>query len=160
MREHGFMAKPNVDAEVIGLLADERGLPREKVQPSARLLHDLGMDGDDAVDFFNSVHERFGTDLTNLYEDWSNHFGPEGFSCWNGVIILPAALVGGLIAGAADLSAFSGVVVTITLLGAWVWAIRRWGPPDKIVPVTVSDVIAAVENGAWPRRSDDQSSSS
>jgi len=51
--------------EVIDLLAHERGLTRDKFNPSDRLLHDLGMDGDDAVDFFNSVHERFGTDLTH-----------------------------------------------------------------------------------------------
>jgi hypothetical protein len=118
------------------------------------------MDGNDAVDFFNGVHERFGTDLTNLYEHWSSHFGPEGFSCWNGLIILPAALVGGLIAGKADLSIFWGVLITVALLAAWIWTVRRWGPQDKMVPVTVGEVVAAVKTGARPRRPEDQSSSS
>jgi hypothetical protein len=38
MGEHGRMAMPNVEAEVIDLVANERGLPYEKVQLSSRLL--------------------------------------------------------------------------------------------------------------------------
>jgi hypothetical protein len=74
------MASRNYESEVKAILANERGLSPERLQLSDRLLQDLGMDGD-AVDFFNGVHERFGTDLTNLHEHWSEHFGPEGFSC-------------------------------------------------------------------------------
>lgn len=139
-------------SEVIDLVADERGLPREKIHLSDRLLQDLGMDGDDAVDFFNSLHERFGTDLTHLHEHWSEHFGPEGFSYLNGLVIIPAAIIGGLIAGFAGLSTFWGVAVTVALLAAWLWVMRRWGPPDRMVPVTVREVVAAIEAGAWPSR--------
>lgn len=139
-------------SEVIALLADERGLPREKIHLSDRLLQDLGMDGDDAVDFFISVHDRFGTDLTHLRQNWSEHFGPEGFSLWNGLVIIPVAIIGGLIVGSAGFSTFWGVAVTVALLAAWLWAMRRWGPPDRTVPVTVQEVIAAVEAGAWPSR--------
>lgn len=139
-------------SDVIDLLADERGLPREKVNLSDRLLQDLGMDGDDAVDFFIGVHERFGTDLTHLHEHWSEHFGPEGFSLKNGLVIIPAAIIGGLLAGFAGLSAFWGFAVTAALLAAWLWAMRRWGPPDRMVPVTVQDVVAAVDAGKWPSR--------
>lgn len=100
------MASRNLTAEIIELVADQSGVPREKIHLSDRLLQDIGMDGDDAVDFFNSVHERFGTDLTHLHEHWSEHFGPEGVSCWIGLVIIPAAIIGGLAAGAAGLSDF------------------------------------------------------
>ncbi len=146
------MATRDHQSEVIDLLAHERGLPREKVYLSDRLLQDLGMDGDDAVDFFNSVHERYGTDLTHLHEHWSQHFGPEGFSCWNGLVFMPAAIIGGVVAGKAGLSTFWGVAITVALLSSWLWVMRRWGPPDRIVPVTVGEVVAAVEAGAWPSR--------
>jgi hypothetical protein len=152
MGQHARMATPNQQSEVMDLLAHERGLPREKVHLSDRLLQDLGMDGDDAVDFFNRLHERFGTDLTQLHEHWSEHFGPEGFSCWNGLVIIPAAVIGGVVAGVAGLSTFWGVAITVVLLVAWLWVMRRWGPPDKMVPVTVQEVVAAVEAGAWPSR--------
>ncbi len=146
------MASRNHKSEVIDLVAHERGLSREKVHLSDRLLQDLGMDGDDAVDFFNSVQERFATDLTHLHKHWSEHFGPEGFSCWNALVILPAAVIGGVVAGVAGLSTFWGVAITVALLAVWLLVMRRWGPPDRVVPITVATVVAAVEAGAWPSR--------
>ena len=146
------MASRDCQSEVMDLLAHERGLPREKVELSARLVQDLGMDGDDAVDFFNSLHERFGTDLAYLHEHWSEHFGPEGFSCWNGLVIIPAAVIGGVVAGVVGLSTYWGVAITVALLAASLWVMRRWGPADKMVPVTVQEVVAAVEAGSWPSR--------
>jgi acyl carrier protein len=146
------MASRNYESEIKNILANERGLSPEKIQLSDRLLQDLGMDGDDAVDFFKGLHERFGTDLTHLHERWSEHFGPEGFSCWAGLAIMPAAIIGGGVAAVAGLSTFWGVALIIALLTMSLWAIRRWGPRDKRVPVTISEVVAAVEVGAWPRR--------
>lgn len=148
------MNDASLQSEVVSRVSEQTGVPRQSVEPSSRLLHDLGMDGDDAVDFFNAVHERFGTDLTHLYEHWGEHFGPEGFSCWNGLIIVPAALIGGLLAGAAGVSTLGGALITIALLGVVLWAMRRWGPPDRMVPITIRDVVTAVELGAWPRRPD------
>jgi hypothetical protein len=140
------MASRNLQAEVIDLVADKCGLAREKVQLSDRLLEDLGMHGDDAEDFFKSVHDRFGTDLTHLHQHWSEHFGPEGASCGNGFVILPTALVGGLVAGAGG-PAFWGVAVTVALFAIWLWRRR---PPNRMAPVRVGQVLAAVEAGAWP----------
>jgi hypothetical protein len=151
MGPHNLVENRALRAEVIDLILDERGLPREKVHLSSRLAEDLGMDGDDAVYFFRSVQERFGTDLTHLHEGWNKRFSPEGFSCWNGLIIIPASIVGGLMAGAAGLSTFWGVAVAAALLAAWAWGMRRWRPPDRMIPVTVAEVLAAVEAGAWPR---------
>jgi hypothetical protein len=47
------------------------------------------------------------------------------------VLIIPAAVIGGLVAGAASLSTFWGVAVTIALLAAWLWVMRRWAPADR-----------------------------
>jgi len=75
------MASRDHQSEVIDLVADERGLPRQRVQLSHRLLQDLGMDGDDAVDFFNLVHERFGTDLTSSMSIGANISDRRGSRC-------------------------------------------------------------------------------
>lgn len=139
-------------SEVVMMLAKERGLSPAKINASSRLLHDLGMDGDDAVDFFTALHERFGTDLSALHEGWSDHFGPEGFSCWNGLVIMSAAVVGGVAAALLNIGAAGGIVITVALLALWLWIMRIWGPPEKMQPITVDQVIAAVEAGAWPRR--------
>lgn len=138
--------------EVVEMLAKERGLSPTEIDASSRLLQDLGMDGDDAADFFTSLQERFGTDLTALHEGWSDHFGPEGFSCWNGLLIIPVAVVGGVVAALLDFGAVGGIAITFALLALWLWAMKTWGPPDKMQPITVKQVIAAVEAGSWPRR--------
>lgn len=145
------MASRKLEAEILDLVADERGLPRHKVQPSSRLVEDLGMDGDDAVDFFNTIHERFGTDLAKLHANWSEHFGPEGSSCGINLVIIPVAIIGGLVAGVAQSSIVWGIALTVALLAAaWLWVMRRWEPQAPMIPVTVAEVVAAVEAGVWP----------
>ena len=139
-------------SEVMEMLAQDRGLPPNQIEPSSRLLQDLGMDGDDAVDFFSSLEDRFGTDLSALQERWSEHFGPEGFSCLNGLVFLPAAVIGGVVAGLLNQGAVAGFAIFVAVLPLWFWAMNKWGPPDRMKPITVAEVIAAVEAGAWPRR--------
>lgn len=146
------MVTATLKAEVLRLVVEQTGVVPAKVQLSSRLLHDLGMDGDDAVDFFNRVHERFGTDLTHLNRRWSGHFRPEGISWRHGAVTIPAAVVGGVVAGVAGLSKLWGVAIALALLVALLWAVRRWRPPDRTAPVTVGEVVAAVEAGAWPSR--------
>jgi hypothetical protein len=41
-----------------------------------RLAQDLGMDGDDAVDFFDAFQQDFGVDLEDLHMHWDQHFSP------------------------------------------------------------------------------------
>jgi hypothetical protein len=40
---------------------------------SSRLSQHLGIEGDDAVEFFVAVQEKFGTDLTALHQQWPDH---------------------------------------------------------------------------------------
>jgi acyl carrier protein len=69
-----------IEDEVFDFVAKERGIKREKLKLSDRLLVDLGMDGDDAVEFFDKFEKKFDVDLTYLEEHWSEYFGPEGIS--------------------------------------------------------------------------------
>lgn len=55
-----------IEDEVFDFVAEERGMKREKLKPSDRLLVDLGMDGDDAVEFFEKFENKFEVDLTYL----------------------------------------------------------------------------------------------
>jgi acyl carrier protein len=146
------MQSRDLQGEVIDLIAEQCGTAREKILLSKRLSQDLGIEGDDAVEFFESVQERFGTDLTSLGENWSKHFVPEGFSIWNGLIIIPLALIAGMIAGVLGLNNFWAFILALTIIVACYWAIARWGPPDRMIPITVGDVVSAVEAGKWPSR--------
>jgi hypothetical protein len=62
------------------MLSDERGVRREEISLDKSVNFDLGMDGDDAVQFFEAFGERLSIDLTSLGEEWDLYFAPEGFS--------------------------------------------------------------------------------
>jgi acyl carrier protein len=144
----------SMEAEVIRLLETQTGVPPQHIRPSSRLSQDLGIEGDDAVDFFVAVEEKFGTDLTALHQQWPDHFIGEGMSLWNLVLILPVGFAGGLIAAWLDAAALVGFAITIFLLVAGMWAMNRWGGADKMMPITVAEIVEAVKAGAWPTRAE------
>lgn len=141
------MTSYDLRAQTISLLASERGLAPEVLRGSDRLLQDLGMDGDDAVEFFESVHRQFGTDLSHLYENWSAHFGAEA-APWFWFI---AIFVGGVVplsAGAAGLQWFWAFSLCSISAAASIWL--TWKMGNRLRPITVDDLVAAVEAGRWP----------
>lgn len=139
------------DILIFEMLAKERRIPEHQLQPYSRLVHDLGMDGDDAVDFFASLSDRFGTDFSSLESSWSDHFSPESHYTWRAMAVWPAAIIGGAIAGLKELGLLGGIGITILLLFLWYLAMRRRGPIRGLTAVTVGEIIAAVDAGAWRR---------
>jgi acyl carrier protein len=144
------MAAHSIEAEVIDLIAHERGLPRRKVILSSRLLHDLGMDGDDAVEFFQDFEKRYGPDLAPLYRHWDRHFGPEGFGSPMMFLILLALvfLPIPLIPLGISPEWVWGIEIGAILL--WLWPLRQWPLKDKTIAVTVEDVVMAAKTKQWP----------
>jgi acyl carrier protein len=152
------MNAENLEARVIELVAQMGEVTPERVTLTTRLLHDLGIDGDDAVQLFDGVHERFGTDLTHLYEVWSEHFGPEGMPLSAGLMIIPASVAGGVVFSllnprVGDVAAgIAAVVAAAAVVVASIWIGRKAGFIKDVTPITVGEVIRAVEASAWPRR--------
>ena len=125
---------------------------RRPLRDTDELFDDLGLDGDDAVDFFQAYGEAFNVDLTSLHRRWGAHFGPEGFPLSFGLgMILIGAAVGFLVAltGLPKWAAFG-----LGLLAAFGWLIglRAWPLPrgEALIPITVSDLIHAARIGRWP----------
>ncbi len=149
-----------VEAEVVELLAQQLGIPTSRISRTSRLLEDLGVDGDDAVELVDAFAGRFSPDLESLERHWSRHFGPEGWS-WpdrrlNYATLAGLALCASAAAGLAPGLTFSaGVVVILGTLVVGVIAGRR-APP--MLPVTVGDLIEAAEAGVWPLRYEDEAS--
>jgi hypothetical protein len=67
-----------LESQIIDFAAHETGVRANNVAIGTRLLQDLGMDGDDAVEFFNLFSDKFNVDLSRLLQHWHHHFGPEG----------------------------------------------------------------------------------
>ena len=61
-------------------VAQERAVPLEKVQMDTTLFGALGLDGDDAAEFFETFSRQFEVDLSRF--DRSTHFGPEAGWPW------------------------------------------------------------------------------
>ncbi len=138
---------------MIDRLAENLGGNRERFVDTGRLLQDSGMDGDDAVLFFRDVETRFGTDLMRLWSDWKAYFNPEGLSLWPMWFLIPTAAVVGL-AGAVGLSFLQiAIPLLVVAVTSWLAGLRR---PVRARPraITVGDVVAAVEAGAWPSHVD------
>ena len=52
-----------LEERIIAFTADEIGVKREEVRFDSTLLHDLAMDGHDAVEFFEKFGTEFNVDL-------------------------------------------------------------------------------------------------
>lgn len=142
----------SIAAEIINLLAQKRDLPPESIRQSDRLLQDLGIDGDDAVNLFVSLQEQFGTDLTRLREHWSEHFRTTRSGCWTALVPFPSFIVFVLVmvsTGSKALGVAAALAFAFLVISAWI--IHRRRLRDIImVPITVGQVVAAAEAGMWP----------
>lgn len=137
-----------IETQVIEFVAAMAEVKPERVLLTSRLLHDLGIDGDDAVELFTGLHERFDTDFTHLYEHWSEYFGPEGIPLSASLVIIPAAIVGAI--ATRNLGVAASVTMTLALVVVSLWVVR-WLWPVKVEPITVVEIVGAVEAGSWPR---------
>lgn len=136
------------------ILHDEHGIPVAKLRPTARLGHDLGVDGDDASDLFQRLHERFGTDFSALNEQWTVFFHNEGGSLrgllWVFTLMIPSTALTVWIATMFDLSTHLGGVIGIVMFFAsWLCA-GRLLPSTPKRNVTIEGLAQVVQAGPWP----------
>jgi acyl carrier protein len=140
----------SLEDELIGLVAMELGVRRENIAPSSRLLQDLGLDGDDAVEFFAVFERRYGADLSGLYGHWDRHFGPEGFGGPLTLLVMLVVLALPFLAlpfGISPLWVLGGEFVALLL---WMWPLRQWLIKDETLPVTVEHLMIAAQTKRWP----------
>lgn len=140
-------------AAVRKLLIEDQGVSEARVTPEARILHDLGVDGEDAGEMFQSLHERFGTDFTELHRQWRVFFNTEGASPRAILIGIVATIVcgagAGVLVAALHWPKFVGAILTVALLYGTGWLFSRWFGRD-LQPLTVSGLAEIVRAGRWP----------
>jgi hypothetical protein len=84
-----------LERRILEFTAKERAIKAERVRLSSRLADDLGMDGDDAVEFFQAFGRDFNVDLNSLWQQWDRHFHPEGGPSLGFLIVTGVAVVVG-----------------------------------------------------------------
>jgi hypothetical protein len=140
-------------AAVHRLLVDGHGVPAHKVTLDARIVHDLGVDGDDAAELFEDLHRRFGTDFGALEDQWREFFNTEGASPRSILYGIPAVIIFGAVAG--NISAVwrfpkvVAVLLALCVLAAASWLLSRWFGKE-LRPLTVGGLSQIVEAGRWP----------
>jgi hypothetical protein len=62
-------------------------------------------------------------------------------------------IVGVLVAGSTGSRVWgAAVALSLALFAVLVWTMRRWRSGNTMLPITVGEVVAAVEVGAWPKQ--------
>lgn len=64
------------EVAVIDFVCERRRVPREFVTADTSLSWDLGLDGDEAIEFLEEYSERFSVDVSHF--EIGKFFGPEG----------------------------------------------------------------------------------
>jgi acyl carrier protein len=105
---------------VFALIREERQCKPHQIALDKSLNFDLGMDGEDAVEFFQAFAKKFSVDMTELGEEWNLYFSPEGFDLFGAL--------GGL------LSLFTAPAHTAN---------------GKKLPMRISRVVEAAESRRW-----------
>ncbi len=138
-----------LEDRVQGFTAQHLGVKRNKLSTGTRLNQDLGVDGEDAAEFFKDFSTEFRVNLDDLYTRWDEHFGPEGGPPFVFLVIVVLCIIAGF--WLRDL---------FGLLPAWAWSIalifgvilvhRFWFAKD-LLPITVGDLIDSARSGHWSK---------
>jgi len=140
-------------AAVHHLLVDGHGVPAHKVTSEARIVHDLGVDGDDAAELLEELHKRFGTDFDALEGQWREFFNTESASPGSILLGIPAVIIFGAVAGIISavwhLPKLVAVLLALLLLVIGSRLLSHWFGKE-LRPLTVGGLAQIVEAGRWP----------
>jgi len=140
-----------LEERIVDLIAKETGIKPKKVHLDSRLAQDIGMDGDDAVDFFEKYGEKFHVDLNVLGNHWDRHFLPEGGLPPLGsmVVIGVGVVVGGLLHEAVKWFPMWAAMIVVVALLCWIYGRFFNEPQGDKTPITVRDLVDAASSGRW-----------
>jgi acyl carrier protein len=65
----------SLQVPLIEFVSTELGVNPARLLPNTRLNHDLGVDGDDGLEFMAAFSQHFGVDISSF--EASKYFGPE-----------------------------------------------------------------------------------
>lgn len=141
----------DLEQRVIGFVAEQTGIRADRIGLSSRLDQDLGIVGDDAVEFVEQYAKRFGVEVADLEARWDDYFTPETTAANPGCLV---AIGLGMIAGNLLHSFVPAIPVWAATLGvAWLlsWGYARFfcEPAPERLPIRVVELAEAAERGYW-----------
>lgn len=140
-----------IQQRVLAFTANQLRLKPRQATLDARLLHDLGLTGRRAESFIRAFSQEFNVNCDALLdrEEWNRHFGPEKFPRRLPIFLSVALLVTAMILGGQLDAQWLWLVLAV---GIWLARSKAWpmgrGISDML-PVTILDLVTAVEEGEW-----------
>jgi Protein of unknown function (DUF1493) len=139
-------------------VAVKTGWPLGKVSLEAALARDIGMAGDDAVEFFEEFAREFGVPPETFSSlDFTHQFGDEGLRLGTGCSLLFTFSFFGFLLGAwanlpSGLVLVGSFALTLGVASLYRKYVRRHR--DNQEPIRVSDLVEAATRKRWgfPRR--------
>jgi acyl carrier protein len=145
----------SLEDQVVKFTCDQLGVKPAKVKSESRLNLDLGMDGDDAVEFFEKFKTQFSVDLEDLDIHWDQHFAHEGGPGFGWVIVVIVCSLGidYWHWSVGSLPAWLTYVCLLAVLGALTFRLLRRKTPSN-AGVTVRDLVEAARAHRWVKQYD------
>ena len=125
---------------------------REKLTPFTMLSHDLGMEGDDAVEFFENFGKKFAVDLRPLDRDWHLYFGQEGGGLKLALFVIVPTLLFTYLVRFIIPSVPVWLAASVGVAG-WMGAVYCWqrfrGPRDP--QISIQDLVDCANTRKWTK---------
>ena len=137
-----------IEDRVYALLVKELGVKRSKLTPSTTLSRDLGLEGDDAVEFLKNFEKEFSADLKLLRENWNSYFSSESVSPVAYIPCVIATILFAIVFPQSPpwLSVLLGLLLGFAVLLGWIRVFGKNGPL-----ITVQDLIDCATQGKWTK---------
>ena len=156
-----------LEEQIVNFIVQQTSIKAKNVHLDSRLAQDIGMEGDDAGEFFGRFHEQFHVDLSVLEIHWDQHFLPEGIGvpplgCM--VMIGVGVVAGGLLHDVYKwIPEWAAMVVLVAIccsIFSWIYGKFFSELPTERIPITVRDLLEAASSGTWVKSYDESHASS
>lgn len=147
-----------LEERVFRFVAGQTGVKVKKLTLDSRLLHDLGVDGDDATDFFDAYSKEFGVNIEKLRSDFGYYFGDEGGgpAIWMMVLWITSAIISNTLAERVGWLPWWGWLCSLVLLSfvtvLWISSVlykRSGGDDTRYTAITIKDLVDSAAAGKW-----------
>jgi Protein of unknown function (DUF1493) len=142
----------SLEDRVYRLVAEDLGIKREKLTAASTLSHDLGVEGDDAVEFFERFAKEFSVDLNELGGDWDAYFSAEGAGLGTALFVLVPSILFATILGLAfpSLPFWLPGIIGFT---SWMAAVYFWQKihPRRHPQISIQDLVNCANAGNWTK---------
>lgn len=143
---------PEIIERVRTFVAEQTGYPLKKTALDTRLAWDIGLAGDDAIEFFEHFSRAFDVDVESLRSlDFRKHFGDEGMGpegCLLGVLVLALMTVLDPLGLPWCFSSIVALALLYLFGIAWCKYLARKNRHNKSL-VMVSDLVEAAHAKRW-----------